>query len=169
MQPPVLCALLAFAAAARAQDRWETAREEREEEPSGRPAKAANGNTGRKSEKGKAALGETGALALGAILGSGNGYGLSKKSCSASSAGSRMPPGPEESSCAMPNLEEWGPKSTPCSSGRGTRASPARRTGAEPRRSGVEEAGAERLPAGPSSFRSGPERTAAAATDPRAR
>ena len=75
-----LCALLAFAAAGRAQKPVETERKEREERE--REARERGQREHReKSEKGKAAPGDDEALyALGAILGSRvNGYGLSKK------------------------------------------------------------------------------------------
>src|SRR5882762_4280484 len=80
----VLCSLLAFAAAARAQKPVETERKEREEREEERERQARERGQREyreKSEKGKAALGDDEALyALGAILGSRvNGYGLSRK------------------------------------------------------------------------------------------
>src|ERR1700730_8827820 len=80
----VLCALLAFGAAGRAEQPVETERKEREEreEEREREARARGQRENReKAEKGKAAPGDDEALsALGAILASRvNGYGLSKK------------------------------------------------------------------------------------------
>ena len=150
----VLCALLAFGAAGRAEQPVETERkqrEEREEEREREARERGQREYRERSEKGKAAPGDDEALyALGAILGSRvNGYGLSKKELQRVERGFADAAEDRKLQLRDPDLEEWGPKvdamlqrrGNPCIAGEKERGrNLADRESKKP--------GAERLPAG---------------------
>jgi len=146
----------------------ETEREEREEEREREARESGQREYRKKSEKGKAALGDDEALyALGAILGSRvNGYGLSKKELQRVERGFTDAAEDRKLQLRDADLEEWGPKVDAMLQRRGKPAHRrARRSGG-----GTSPIGSRRspapngFPAGSSSFRSGRRRTAAAAT-----
>jgi FKBP-type peptidyl-prolyl cis-trans isomerase FkpA len=110
MHRTVLCALLAFAAAGRAQQPVQREPNEREEE---REARERGEREHReKAETGKAVPGDEEALyALGAILGSRiRGYGLSKKELERVERGFADAAGDRKLRLRDADLGEWGPK-----------------------------------------------------------
>jgi FKBP-type peptidyl-prolyl cis-trans isomerase FkpA len=147
----VLCALLAFAPAARAQKPVETERKEREEEREREARERGQREYRERSEKGKAAPGDDEALyALGAILGSRvNGYGLSKKELQRVERGFADAAEDRKLELRDPDLEEWGPKVDAMLQRRGNpRIAGEKERGRKVADLESKKPGAERLPGG---------------------